>query len=462
MTKAMTSSSLFRSINPANGEAFGAFALHEEAAIEAALDRSAAAWRAVTALGVDGRARLLRAVADRFDAEIETLARLMTAEMGKPIAEARGEVRKCALTCRTTAELGPGWLAPVEVKAPTRAARVRFEGLGPIFAVMPWNFPFWQVVRFFAPAFLAGNTTVVKHAENVPACAEALERIFREAGVPDGTVTNLRVDHPTAARIIADERIRSVTVTGSVRAGRAIAAVAGGAGKKAVLELGGSDPFIVFADADFDAAVKTAVAARLTNSGQSCVCAKRFLVERSIAGQFTEAFVAAAAAYGVGDPMDEANAIGPMARSDLRAGLTNQLERSIAGGAKVALPGGSVEGPGFYFSPVVLTNVADDNVAAQEELFGPVAPILPFTDEADAIRIANNSEFGLGSSVWTRDEARAARLEVAIEAGAVFVNDMVRSDGHISFGGIKSSGYGRELGLVGTHEFTNAKTVWIA
>ncbi|MDR3473702.1 MAG: NAD-dependent succinate-semialdehyde dehydrogenase [Devosia sp.] len=461
MTEAMASNSLFRSINPANGEAFGAYPLHDEAAIESALERSSAAWRAVTALRVEGRANLLGAIAERFEAEIEHLARLMTAEMGKPIGEARSEIRKCAATCRTTAELGPEWLAPIEVKAPTRIARVRFEGVGPIFAVMPWNFPFWQVVRFFAPALLAGNTTVVKHAENVPACAEALERIFREAGVPDGTLTNLRVDHPTAARIISDGRIRSVTVTGSVRAGRLIAAVAGGAGKKAVLELGGSDPFIVFADADFDTAVKTAVAARLANSGQSCVCAKRFLVERSIAGKFTEAFVAAAKAYGIGDPMDERNAIGPLARGDLRSGLANQLTRSLAGGAQLALAGGSLDGPGYFFAPVVLTNVGDENVAAQEELFGPVAPILPFADEADAIRIANNSEFGLASAVWTRDEARASRMEIAIEAGAVFINDMVRSDAHISFGGIKSSGYGRELGQVGTHEFTNAKTVWI-
>ena len=462
MTKPMAASSLFRSVNPATGDAFGAYALHEAAAIETTLARTSAAWRAVTELGVEGRARLLVALAARLEAEVEPLAQLITAEMGKPIAEARGEIRKCALTCRTTAELGPAWLAPLEVKAPTRAARIRFEGLGPIFAVMPWNFPFWQVIRFFAPAFLAGNTTIVKHAENVPACAEAIERLFREAGFPDGTVLNIRVDHPTAARMIADPRIRSVTVTGSVRAGRAIASVAGGVGKKAVLELGGSDPFIVFADADFDKAVKTAVAARLTNSGQSCVCAKRFLVERSVAPRFTEAFVAAAKAYAVGDPMDEKFAIGPLARSDLRAGLARQLERSLDAGAVMALKGGIIDGAGFYFAPTVLTNVADDNVAAQEELFGPIAPILPFKDEADAIRIANNSEFGLAAAVWTSDEARAARMEVAVEAGAVFINDMVRSDGHISFGGIKSSGYGRELGQVGTHEFTNAKTVWIA
>jgi len=462
MTKPISSDMLFRSVNPATGEAFGAYALHDDMAIEGALDRSSKAWRTVRGAGIAQRARWLLALADRLDAEVETLARLITSEMGKPIAEARGEIRKCAVTCRTTAELGPAWLAPMDVKSPARAARVRFEGLGPIFAVMPWNFPFWQVIRFFAPAFLAGNTTIVKHAENVPACAEAIERVFAEAGLPDGVVLNIRVDHPTAARIIGDPRIRSVTVTGSVRAGRTIAGVAGAAGKKAVLELGGSDPFIVFADADFDAAVKTAVAARLTNSGQSCVCAKRFLVEKSIAPRFTEAFVAAVKTYRVGDPMDENNAIGPLARGDLRAGLAKQFDRSLAGGAKAALAGGIVDGPGYYFSPVVLTNVSDDNVAAQEELFGPIAPILPFADEADAIRIANNSEFGLASAVWTRDEDRVARMEAAIEAGAVFINDMVRSDGHISFGGIKSSGYGRELGQVGAREFTNAKTVWVA
>jgi acyl-CoA reductase-like NAD-dependent aldehyde dehydrogenase len=462
MNQISRSDSLFRSVNPANGEAFGSFDPHDDATIERALDRSTTAWLTLRAAGVDHRAALLVKLAETLEANVEPLAQLMTREMGKPIAEARGEVKKCAVTCRTTAELGPGWLAPLEVPSPARASRIRYEGLGPILAIMPWNFPFWQVIRFFAPAFLAGNTTLVKHAENVPACAEALEKIFVDAGMPDGTLINLRVDHPTVGRLIGDDRIRSVTVTGSVRAGRTIAGLAGAAGKKAVLELGGSDPFIVFADADFNAAVKTAVNARFTNSGQSCVCAKRFLVEASIAGDFTEAFIAGARALGVGDPLDESNAIGPMARRDLRAGLQAQLDRSIAGGARVALPGGIVDGPGFYFAPTVLVDVAEDNVAAQEELFGPVAPIFAFADEAAAVRIANGTEFGLGSSLWTHDAGRIARLEQSIEAGAVFVNDMVRSDAHISFGGIKSSGYGRELGRVGTHEFTNAKTVWVA
>lgn len=455
------SPSMFRSVNPATGEAFGSYRLHDEAEIEAALARSFAAWLTIRAAGIEQRAELLRRLADRLDANLEELARLMTLEMGKPINEARGEIRKCASTCRTTADLGPGWLEPLEVESPARASRVRYEGLGPILAIMPWNFPFWQVIRFFAPAFLAGNTTIVKHAENVPACAEALEKVFADAGMPDGVLVNLRVDHPTVARIIADPRIRSVTVTGSVRAGRAIAGVAGAAGKKAVLELGGSDPFIVFADADFDAAVKLAVTARHNNSGQSCVCAKRFLVEQSIAADFTEAFVEATRKLAYGDPLDETYALGPLARADLRAGLQDQLDRSLAGGARVALAGGTVDGPGYFFAPTVLTNVGDDNVAAREELFGPVAPIFPFTDEADALRIANGTEFGLAAAVWTRDEDRARRMEVAVEAGAVFINDMVRSDAHISFGGIKSSGYGRELGKVGIHEFTNAKTVWI-
>ena len=453
--------SLFRSLNPATGEAFGSYTLHSDAEIESALQRSFSAWHTIRAAGIDNRVRLLIALAEQLEANVEPLARLMTAEMGKPINEARGEVRKCASTCRTTAELGPGWLEPLDVKSPARESRIRYEGLGPIFAVMPWNFPYWQVIRFFAPAFLAGNTTVVKHAENVPACADALERIFVEAGMPDGVLVNLRVDHPTAGKIIADTRIRSVTVTGSVRAGRTIAGIAGAAGKKAVLELGGSDPFIVFADADFDAAVKTAVAARFTNGGQSCVCAKRFLVEQSIAADFIEAYVEGTRNLSFGDPLDETHALGPMARGDLRAGLQDQLNRSLAGGARAVLAGGTVDGPGFFFAPTVLTNVAEDNVAAREELFGPVAPILPFADEADALRIANDTEFGLACAVWTRDEDRAGRMEIGIEAGAVFINDMVRSDAHISFGGIKSSGYGRELGKVGIHEFTNAKTVWV-
>lgn len=451
----------YRSLNPASGETFASYALHAADQVEQGLARSFSAWQAVRAMSLDQRAMLLRRLADRLDDKLEDYARLVTLEMGKPINEARGEIRKCAATCRTTADLGPGWLAPLPVKSPARESRVRYEGLGPIFAIMPWNFPFWQVIRFFAPAFLAGNTTVVKHAENVPGCAEALAEVFREAGMPDGTLVNLRIDHPTAARIIADDRIRSVTITGSVRAGRAVAATAGSVGKKAVLELGGSDPFIVFADADFDVAVKTAIAARLNNSGQSCVCAKRFLVEKSIAARFTEAFVEAMRAVRYGDPLDEANRLGPLARQDLRAGLQDQLARSLAGGAKAALAGGSIEGTGFYFAPAVLTDVGDGNVAATEELFGPVAPILPFADEADALRIANGTEFGLAAAVWTADEARAQRLEAGIEAGAVFINDMVRSDAHISFGGIKSSGYGRELGQIGIHEFTNAKTVWV-
>jgi len=453
--------SLFRSLNPATGELFGSYTVHDDAAVESALARSFSAWQTVRGMSVEQRAQLLRALADRLEAHIEDYARLMSLEMGKPINEARGEIKKCASTCRTTADIGPGWLEPLTVKSPARASRVRYEGLGPILGIMPWNFPFWQVIRFFAPAFLAGNTAVIKHAENVPGCAEALEEVFREAGMPDGTLVNLRVDHGTVARIIADDRIRSVTVTGSVRAGRIVASLAGSVGKKAVLELGGSDPFIVFADADFDKAVKTAIAARLNNSGQSCVCAKRFLVEQSIAPRFTEAFVEGMRKIRYGDPLDENNNLGPLAREDLRAGLQAQLDRSVAGGARVALKGGTVEGRGYFFAPAILTDLPDGNVAAVEELFGPVAPILPFADEADALRIANGTEFGLAAAVWTSDEERALRMEAAIEAGAVFINDMVRSDAHISFGGIKASGYGRELGQIGIHEFTNAKTVWI-
>jgi acyl-CoA reductase-like NAD-dependent aldehyde dehydrogenase len=452
---------MFRSLNPATGELFASYDLHGEAEVNAALERSFAAWRTIRLAGIEKRAQWLVALADHLEEKLEDYARLMTLEMGKPINEARGEVRKCAATCRTTAELGPGWLAPLDVPSPARRSEVRYEGLGPILAVMPWNFPFWQVFRFFAPAFLAGNTTVVKHAENVPGCAAAIEAAFAAAGLPDGVLINLRIDHATTGKLIGDDRIRSVTVTGSVRAGRTIASLAGAAGKRAVLELGGSDPFIVFADADFDVAVKTAVAARLNNTGQSCVCAKRFLVEKSIAGKFTEAFVEGMRAANYGDPLNERFSLGPMARVDLRAGLQHQLDRSLAGGARAALAGGSVEGAGYFFAPVVLTDVAEDNVAAREELFGPVAPVFAFADEADAVRIANGTEFGLAASVWTRDEERAARLEASIEAGAVFVNDMVRSDAHISFGGTKASGYGRELGRVGIHEFTNAKTIWI-
>ena len=450
----------FRSVDPSRGEAFATFSMHGDAQIEAALGDSISAWTWAKGLTVAARADLLHKFADRLDAALEALATLITREMGKPISEARGEVRKCAASCRYLADKAEDWLAPETIQSPARSSAIHFDSLGPILAVMPWNFPLWQIVRFFAPAFLVGNVTIIKHAENVPSTAEAVERLFLEAGFAKGAVINLRIGHEAVGRLIADSRIRAVTVTGSVRAGRAIGAHAGQWGKPAVMELGGSDPFIVFADASFDDAVRAAVAARFANSGQSCVCAKRFLVEKSIADRFIEGFVAQTQRLQVGDPLQNDCAIGPMARRDLRDGLERQLARAVSEGAQTVLAGGTIDGPGNYFAPTVLTDFGLDNTAFREELFGPVAPIATFDTEDDCIRTANATEYGLAAAIWTLDEARASRMERALEAGAVFVNDIVRSDPSISFGGTKASGYGRELGRLGVRQFANAKTIW--
>jgi acyl-CoA reductase-like NAD-dependent aldehyde dehydrogenase len=392
----------------------------------------------------------------------EEYARLITAEMGKPVTQARQEIAKCAVTCATIAERGPDWLAPVPVPTEAKASGVRFDSLGQILAVMPWNFPFFQAIRCLAPAVLAGNTVLLKHAENVPGCAEALERVVAAACDREGVLVSLRVSRAEVAEIIGDPRIQGVTLTGSVAAGRAVAAVAGAAGKKVVLELGGSDPFIVAADADLDAAVPAAVQARFTNSGQSCVCGKRFIVARDVLAEFLGRFADQTARLVTGDPADPGTDLGPLARGDLVEALERQVAQTIAAGARVVLPGGPEPGPGSFYRPVVLTDIPPGSPAATQELFGPVASVFPADTDHEALALANGTEFGLGASVWTQDRGRAAYYVELLQAGMVFVNSVVKSDVRLPFGGVKASGFGRELGMLGAREFINAKTTWVA
>ena len=404
------------------------------------------------------RTAFLLRLAGLLEERVEEYARLITLEMGKPIGEARGEVKKAAMGARHFAEGGVGYIQPETI--PGTPGRVVYQSLGPIFAVMPWNLPFWQVLRFFIPSALVGNTVIVKHAESVQGCALALEQLVQDAGGPDGIYVNLSVQREVAADIIADTRIRAVTVTGSVRAGRAVAQLAGLHGKKTVLELGGSDPFIVLEDADIAKAVQMGVTSRYSNNAQSCIAAKRFLIAEPVADAFTKAFVEQAGALKVGDPLLADTKLGPLARRDLRDTSERQVRDAVAAGARVLLGGKSLAGPGNFFAPTVLAGLPYDAAVAREEFFGPVALVFTFKTEDEAVKLANDSDFGLGASVWSQDPARANSVAAQLEAGAVFINDFVRSDPRAPFGGVKSSGFGRELGALGARELTNAKLIW--
>jgi acyl-CoA reductase-like NAD-dependent aldehyde dehydrogenase len=433
----------------------------DRAAIDAKLE--AAARRAVTwgAAPIEERAPVLRAIAQRLRAERDGLAATAVREMGKPVVQARAEVEKCAWALEYFAEHARAMLAPQE--APSNAARsyVAFRPLGVVLAIMPWNFPFWQVFRAAAPAMMAGNTVLLKHAANTSRCALEIERIFRDAGAPEGLLGVLLARGEAIDELIADPRLAAVTLTGSERAGAAVAAAAGDVLKKCVLELGGSDPFIVLRDADLEAAAKTAVTARFQNNGESCIAAKRFIVEDAVHDEFIARFVELSAAQVVGDPMDERVAIGPCARADLRQTVHEQVLATIESGARLALGGRYFERAGYFYEPTVVTNVVPGTRMFDEEVFGPAAAVVRASDREQALSLANASSFGLGSSLWTHDVDAAQAFAARVEAGAVFINGMVASDPRLPFGGVKRSGYGRELSAFGIHEFTNIQTVWI-
>lgn len=449
------------SINPATGEQIAAFEPHTPAYVDRALSAAAAAQQVWRKVPVAERVKLLTRMAQALRAGKAKYATMITEEMGKPLVEAEAEIEKCAYNCDYYAEHAGQFLADEPVVSNATESVVAYDPLGVVFAIMPWNYPFWQFFRFAAPAFAAGNGAVLKHASNVSKCALAIEEVMQAAECPEGLFATLLISASDVAGIIADKRIAAVTLTGSTEVGEIVASQAGKALKKQVLELGGSDPFIVLADADLEAAATTAVKARYINVGQSCVNAKRFIVEESVADRFVELFCAGVARLKVGDPMARDTTIGPMARENLRAALHAQVEKTVAAGATLKAGGKPLDGPGCFYPPTVLDHVSPDMTAFCEETFGPVAAITRAKDADEAIRLANQSEFGLGSALWTRDLARARKLARDIEAGAVFINGMVASDPRYPFGGIKRSGYGRELGSHGIREFTNIKTIWI-
>jgi succinate-semialdehyde dehydrogenase/glutarate-semialdehyde dehydrogenase len=452
---------MIESINPATGEVIARFKSLDQAGVDQALAAAAAAQRGWATTLIRDRSALLIALGERLRQNVSALAGLITAEMGKPLAEARAEIEKCAVCCDYYASNAEEFLAPVTTPSNATDSYVVLDPLGVVLAIMPWNYPFWQLVRFAAPALIAGNGVALKHAGNVQQCAAAFAELALQAGAPTGLVTNLCIDTSQVAGVLADDRISAVTLTGSTAVGAIVASQAGQLLKKQVLELGGSDPFIVLNDADIKAAAQTAVKARFQNTGQSCIAAKRFILEDGIADAFVAAFIAGVAALVLGDPLDPATTVGPMARRNLRDDLERLIDQSVQAGAQIKLGGARVEGPGYYFTPTVLDHVTSDMPVFREETFGPVAAIIRVPDAETAIRLANATEFGLGAALWTSDMERAGRLARQIEAGAVFVNGIVASDPRLPFGGLKRSGYGRELGLYGLREFTNVKTVWI-
>ena len=451
----------FLSVNPATGEEFFRAEGHDPDQVEAILDaaaRAAPAWRDQS---VAERAELLRRVSRVLHARRDELADLATLEMGKLKAEARAEIEKCAAACDYYAEHAAGFLADERIPTDAADSRVVYQPLGTLLAVMPWNFPFWQAMRCAAPALAAGNTVLLKHASNVPQCALAIEQVFADAGCREGVFRTLLIGSDAVETVIADPRVHAVSLTGSDKAGAAVAAVAGEHLKKCVLELGGADAFIVLADADLDAAVAQGLKSRFQNAGQSCIAAKRFLLHRDIAAAFLERFVAGAEALVPGDPAADGTTLGPMARTDLRDELHAQVQDAVELGAQVLTGGHALEGPGAFYAPTVLDGVTPGMRAWSEELFGPVASVVQVEDAEHALVIANGSPFGLGGSVWTQDLERGAALARRLECGAAFVNGMVKSDPRLPFGGVKDSGYGRELSRHGLMEFVNAKTLWV-
>ncbi len=446
-----------RTTNPATGETLRIYELMARDEALAVLARVHAAQAQWGTLSAAERAAFAPRLAAVLRAHAEEWARLMSCEMGKPVTEARAEVEKCAWLCEVYGAQAAGWLAEDEVTADGRRHRVLYQPLGVVLSIMPWNFPFWQALRFGVPTLLAGNASVLKHASNVTGCALAIEQAFRDAGFPEDVFRVVIADHHTVGALIADSRVAGISLTGSTEAGRRIAAAAGRELKKCVLELGGSDPFIVLADADLDAAVAGAVRSRCLNTGQSCIAAKRFIVERPVAEQFAARFASEMAKLRVGDPLDDATQVGAIVNEGELMTLLAQLQDAISRGARVSCGGGRIDRSGYFLSPTVLRDVSPKMRVWQEEVFGPIAPVLWVADADEAISVANDTEFGLGASVWTRDRERGETIARRLACGSVFVNSIVKSDPRMPFGGVKQSGWGRELAWFGLREFTNVK-----
>lgn len=453
-------------VNPATGVTEAEFTPHDEAETERRIAEADAAAHALRLTDFATRGAWMRATADILDSELDEVARMLTVEMGKPIAQSRGEVQKCAKNMRFYAERAEEFLADEPLGDPgsvgASSAWTRYEPLGVVLAVMPWNYPLWQVIRFAAPALMAGNTGVLKHASNVPQAANYLDTLFERGGFPAGSFRTLLIGSAAVADVIADRRVKAVTLTGSEPAGRSVASIAGGHIKKAVLELGGSDPFIVLASADIAKAAETAVTARVNNNGQSCIAGKRFIVHTDVYDEFVSEFSERMAALVVGDPLDEATQVGPLATSAGLNELAGLVEDAVANGAIARVGGAAIDGPGWYYRPTVLEGVTPSMRLYAEEAFGPVATVYRVADAEEAVALANSTTFGLSSSIWTNDQAEEQRVTASLDAGAVFVNGMTVSYPELPFGGIKDSGYGRELAAAGIREFCNLKTVWKA
>ncbi|WFF09611.1 NADP-dependent succinic semialdehyde dehydrogenase [Micromonospora sp. WMMD1076] len=450
--------------NPATGQVLKTYEAMSDEQIDAAIERADLAFRQLRDTTIAQRARWLLAAADLLDAERDETARLMTTEMGKTYAAAKAEVTKCAAACRFYAGNAPRMLADEPADAATvkaKRAYVRYQPIGPVLAVMPWNFPLWQVMRFAAPALMAGNTGLLKHASNVPQTALYLEDLFRRAGFPEGAFTTLLVGSDAVDRILSDPRVRAATLTGSEPAGRSIAQIAGREIKKTVLELGGSDPFVVMPSADLDTAAEVATTARCQNNGQSCIAAKRFIVHTDVFDAFAERFAARMAALRVGDPMDDGTDVGPLASERGRDEVHAQVADAVDQGATVLCGGEKPAGDGWYYPPTVVADLRPEMRMWSEEVFGPVAGLYRVGSYEEAIEVANGTSFGLGSNAWTNDPAEQERFAVDLDAGNVFINGMTTSYPELPFGGVKNSGYGRELSAAGMREFCNTKTVWI-